>query len=148
MPLPSLSAAQERRIDAFITITYTWSAEDAEQWLREHPVSMFESAALVLYNDRARKAAPKRGTCPLCGLLKDLILDHCHRHWWARGSICYSCNSKMGNVDGGYRTAECYAPKYFEWLDNCVDCATDSDRRSTLLTDARSGARPLIPSWP
>lgn len=116
-------AAAERRIAAFTAITYTYSAEDCEQWLRDHPVSMFEGVAPVPYNDRARKAAPKHGTCPLCGRLKDLVLDHCHRHWWTRGSICHSCNTKMSHVDdGGYRS-QYYPRTYSEWRRNCVDCA-------------------------
>lgn len=72
----------------------------------------------ILYDDRARKARSQYGPCPLCGLDKDLVLDHCQDHRWCRGSVCYSCNRIMDEVDSGRR----HTPRYREWRRRCVDC--------------------------
>lgn len=76
----------------------------------------------IRYNNRARKSAIKHGVCPLCDLVRDLVLDHCRRHGWVRGSICYSCNAKMDYLDTGYHTARYYPAKYYDWRYHCIDC--------------------------
>jgi hypothetical protein len=80
------------------------------------------STTPVEYNDRARKARLKYGICPLCGLVRDLVLDHCHDHWLARGSVCYSCNMRMSYLDHGYWTSRGYAAKFHEWRYRCPTC--------------------------
>ena len=80
----------------------------------------------VYYDDRARKAASKHGRCPLCGLGKDLELDHCQDHHWSRGSVCSSCNRIMVEVDSGRRST----PRYHEWRRRCMDCDAEMGRPS------------------
>jgi hypothetical protein len=80
----------------------------------------------IPYNDRARKAAPKYGICLLCNHVRDLILDHCHKHDLVRGSVCYSCNMRMCYVDGGYYTSRYYPQIYHEWRYRCADCTGES----------------------
>jgi hypothetical protein len=80
----------------------------------------------VYYDDRARKAASKHGRCPLCGLGKDLELDHCQDHHWCRGSVCSSCNRIMVEVDSGRRST----PRYHEWRRRCMDCDAEMGRSS------------------
>jgi hypothetical protein len=78
----------------------------------------------ILYDDRARKAASQHGPCPLCGLDKVLVLDHCQDHRWCRGSVCYSCNRIMVEVDSGRRNTT----RYDEWRRRCVDCNWEKRR--------------------
>lgn len=80
----------------------------------------------IPYDDRARKAASKHGSCPLCSLDKDLVLDHCQDHYWCRGSVCSSCNRIMVEVDSGRRNT----PRYHEWRRRCVDCDPEMGRPS------------------
>jgi hypothetical protein len=82
----------------------------------------------IPYDDRSRKAASKHGPCPLCGLGKDLVLDHCQDHHWCRGSVCSSCNRIMEEVDSGRRNI----PRYHEWRRRCVDCDAETGRPSLM----------------
>lgn len=46
--------------------------------------------------------------CELCGQPVSqtaVVLDHCHKHGWVRGSICRGCNSLLGKVENN-------APRY------------------------------------
>ncbi|UCR81412.1 endonuclease [Brevundimonas phage AA] len=49
----------------------------------------------------ARWAAAGR-KCELCGLpmsITDIVLDHCHKRGWVRGSLHRRCNSLLGKIE-------------------------------------------------
>lgn len=88
----------------------------------------------IRYDDRARKARSEYGACPLCGLGKALVLDHCWDHGWCRGSVCSSCNRIMDEVDSGRRNT----PRYREWRRRCVDCDAEmGGGRASRLTQVK-----------
>lgn len=51
----------------------------------------------VRYREHAK---PGPGACEGCGRhLEKPLTDHCHAHKWVRGTVCRSCNRKLGFID-------------------------------------------------
>lgn len=64
-------------------------------------------------------AGDKSRKCNLCGLKKNVIVEHCHVHGLVRGLTCSSCNQHLAALDAGKRRP---TEKEIFYLDNCPDC--------------------------
>ena len=51
-----------------------------------------------------------KGSCGICGTKSDLAIDHCHTTGEVRGTLCRTCNGKLGWY-------EKYREKVNEWIE-------------------------------
>ena len=88
------------------------------------------------------------GPCGLCGDASALVLnDHCHQHGWLRGTLCASCNIKLGHAEARGMVGEHLGhADALAWLARCPDCVPDlapwSEAARPVMTTLR--VRPVV----
>lgn len=83
------------------------SAESRKRNFKKHSsVSAVRHAmSYGLTKEEALRVVENReGKCPICGIVRRLVIDHDHRSGLVRGVICGKCNSVLGMANDCIQT--------------------------------------------
>ncbi len=73
----------------------SWRNRNRDKYL----ASQYQTTEAIV----SEKRKESDGRCMICGVLSDLVLDHCHQTKKIRGFLCKKCNSGLGffsdNID-------------------------------------------------